>query len=161
MKSRLTLYIRDMQRQRNDEPAAKPSLRPKTRGDCVERRRPCPFVGCRHHLFMEVTPAGSIKMPFGPSEDALFEMAETCSLDVADRGDHDMNRIGQYLGVTAARVQQEVADALKKLRTYAEEERIRFQDLVGATEDGHESALEMAMHDYQAPVAEPESGDNV
>jgi len=41
--------------------------RPTTRGDCGQEARPCPWVGCRHHLLIEVaqshgtratTPAG-------------------------------------------------------------------------------------------------------
>jgi hypothetical protein len=41
--------------------------RPTTRGDCDQEARPCPWVGCRHHLLLEVaeskgaqrsTPAG-------------------------------------------------------------------------------------------------------
>lgn len=27
--------------------------RPRTRGDCLEEARPCPWVGCRHHLLLE------------------------------------------------------------------------------------------------------------
>lgn len=45
-------------------------------------------------------------------------MPETCSLDVADRGEHDMTRMAEYLNVTPARVQQEVSNALHKLRIY-------------------------------------------
>lgn len=28
--------------------------RPRTRGDCLAEARPCPWVGCRHHLLLEV-----------------------------------------------------------------------------------------------------------
>lgn len=28
--------------------------RPRTRGDCFRLPRPCPFVGCRHHLYLDV-----------------------------------------------------------------------------------------------------------
>lgn len=28
--------------------------RPRTRGECLEEARPCPWVGCRHHLLLEV-----------------------------------------------------------------------------------------------------------
>ena len=129
MKEKTTLFIRDIQRGAADaEPA--PSLRPRTRGDCSQRRRPCPFISCRHHLFIEVTPAGSIKMAFGDDIERLTQMEETCSLDVADRGEHDMNRIGRYLGVTPARIQQEVSQALAKLRSAATDQRLELNDML-------------------------------
>lgn len=28
--------------------------RPKTRADCLQEARPCPWVGCRHHLLLEI-----------------------------------------------------------------------------------------------------------
>lgn len=31
--------------------------RPKTRGECLAEARPCPWVGCRHHLLIEVAAA--------------------------------------------------------------------------------------------------------
>lgn len=39
--------------------------RPRTRGDCEGRPRPCPWVGCRHNLLIDVTPAGSIVLNAG------------------------------------------------------------------------------------------------
>ena len=36
--------------------------RPQTRSDCQGGPRPCPFVSCRHHLYLDVNPeTGSIK----------------------------------------------------------------------------------------------------
>jgi len=95
-----------------------PSWRPRSRQDCIQGPRPCPFVGCRHHLYLDFTPVGSVKFNFGHQEETLAQMPETCSLDVADRGEHDMTKIADYLNVTPARVQQEVASALHKLRMY-------------------------------------------
>lgn len=57
--------------------------RPKTRGDCVDGIRPCPFVGCKHHLYLDVTPSGSVKLNFPDLEPD--QMGETCALDIADR----------------------------------------------------------------------------
>lgn len=129
MKDRTTLFIRDLQRAHASDPET-PSLRPRTRGDCVSRLRPCPFISCRHHLFIEVMPSGSIKMAFGDGVDTLVSMAETCSLDVADRGEHDMGKIGRYLGVTPARIQQEVSQALAKLRAHADEQNVNLEDML-------------------------------
>ncbi|HUB07073.1 MAG TPA: DNA-binding protein, partial [Myxococcales bacterium] len=36
-------------------------LRPKTRADCVNGPRPCLFVSCKHHLYLDVNPnTGSV-----------------------------------------------------------------------------------------------------
>ncbi len=36
--------------------------RPKTRMQCSEEARPCPWVACKHHLYLDVNPeTGSIK----------------------------------------------------------------------------------------------------
>jgi hypothetical protein len=58
--------------------------RPQTRGDCVDGPRPCPFVSCRHHLYLDVNPRnGAIKHNFPELE--VWEMAATCALDIAER----------------------------------------------------------------------------
>lgn len=31
--------------------------RPKTRGDCLNEARPCPWFGCRHHMVLEIARA--------------------------------------------------------------------------------------------------------
>ena len=38
--------------------------RPRTRGDCKNLPRPCPFIGCRHNLWMDILPTScDIKPP--------------------------------------------------------------------------------------------------
>lgn len=78
--------------------------RPQTRGDCVGGFRPCPFVGCRHHLFLEVSPAHSL-CTHGKTQvadvEALAAMAETCSLDVADRGGIRLDEAARMSGFKA------------------------------------------------------------
>lgn len=32
--------------------------RPRTRAECLQEARPCPWVSCRHHLLLEVASAG-------------------------------------------------------------------------------------------------------
>jgi hypothetical protein len=39
--------------------------RPRTRGECRDAERPCPFVACKHHLYLDVNPeTGSLKLNF-------------------------------------------------------------------------------------------------
>lgn len=82
--------------------------RPKTRADCVYGPRPCPFVGCRHHLYLEATKAGSILINHPDIEPN--EMTVSCSLDLADDGPLSLGQVGAVLNVVRERVRQ-VQDA--------------------------------------------------
>ena len=86
---------------------------PVTRGECKTAERPCPWLGCSMHLATDVTPAGSLQLNF-PDLDA-DELTESCALDLADRGENDLDTIGQAMGVTRERVRQIEASALRKL----------------------------------------------
>jgi hypothetical protein len=88
--------------------------RPRTRGDCVGGARPCPFVSCRHHLYLDVNPAtGSIKLNF--PDLAPWDLVETCVLDVADRGGLVLDDVGEILNLTRERVRQLEVRALLRL----------------------------------------------
>ena len=78
--------------------------RPRTRGDCIDGPRPCPFVSCVHHLYLDVSPAGSIKLNFPARE--VHELTETCSLDVADRGGVTLEEVGALINITRERARQ-------------------------------------------------------
>ncbi len=89
--------------------------RPRLRSDCLDMPRPCPFVSCRHHLYLEVNEdTGSIKLNF-PDTD-LQELPETCALDVADRGGVTLEEIGEILNLTRERIRQVEAKGLERLR---------------------------------------------
>lgn len=83
--------------------------RPRTRGDCATGPRPCPFVGCRHHLALEVKENGSLLIV-----DGFAFRGHTCSLDVADRGEHTLDVVGQLLNLTRQRVGQLERKGLEK-----------------------------------------------
>jgi hypothetical protein len=86
---------------------------PKTRGECVGGARPCPMVSCRHNLFLEVTETGGIKFTFPDTE--VWEMRESCALDVADRGDHTLQEVAFALNLTRERIRQLEVRGLLKL----------------------------------------------
>lgn len=89
--------------------------RPRTRGECADGPRPCPWVGCRHHLYMDVSEVtGSITVNRPGVE--LEDLAETCSLDVADRTELKLAEVGVLMDVTRERVRQIEARALVKLQ---------------------------------------------
>lgn len=103
--------------------------KPKTRGQCIDGPRPCPYVSCKQHLFMDISSkTGAIKMNF-PDLD-LWEMGESCALDVADRGGTTLEDVGAIMNLTRERIRQVEVRALAKLeavndmnslRDYAEE----------------------------------------
>lgn len=89
------------------------NTRPKTRGECKDGPRPCPWVGCRHHLALEVTPAGRVQHVH-PGVD-LEDLEHTCSLDVADDRPQSLHEIGRLLNMSRERVRQIEARLLGEL----------------------------------------------
>jgi hypothetical protein len=87
---------------------------PRRRDDCVEGARPCPFVSCKHHLYLDVSArTGAIKINF-PDLD-VWEMSETCALDVADRGGTTLEEVGAIMNLTRERIRQVEVKGLAKL----------------------------------------------
>ena len=89
--------------------------RPGERSECRGLERPCPFVSCKHHLYLDVNPeTGSIKLNFPDLE--VWEMKETCSLDVADKGGITLEEVGEILNLTRERIRQVEVRGLLKLK---------------------------------------------
>lgn len=94
--------------------------RPRTRGDCRDGLRPCPFVGCKYHLYLDVNPdTHSIKKNF-PHKD-VWELDDTCALDVAERGGLTLEEVGELLNLTRERIRQMEAVGVKRLSMNIEE----------------------------------------
>ncbi len=90
-------------------------IRPRQREDCKTAERPCPYVTCKYHLYLDVNPeTGSIKVNFPELE--VWEMPETCALDVADRGGITLEDVGELLNLTRERIRQVEVLGLEKLR---------------------------------------------
>ena len=89
--------------------------RPKTRGDCRDVMRPCPWVACKHHLYLDINPeTGSIKINFPNLEP--WELQHTCSLDVAERGGIVLEEVGEILNLTRERIRQVEVRGLLKIK---------------------------------------------
>jgi hypothetical protein len=89
--------------------------RPVVRGECAGGQRPCPWASCKHHLYLSVNPeSGAITINFPDRE--LWEMTETCALDVAERGGITLEEVGMLTNVTRERVRQVETKALVQLR---------------------------------------------
>lgn len=88
--------------------------KPRTREECVDGPRPCPFVSCKHHLYIDVSPrTGAIKLNFPDLE--VWDMGESCALDVADRGGTTLEDVGAIMNLTRERIRQVEVKALAKL----------------------------------------------
>ena len=92
--------------------------RPKTRGECLQEQRPCPWVACKHHLYLDVDPStGSIKLNFPDLEP--WELEDTCALDVADRGGVTLEEAGDIMNLTRERIRQVEVRGLLRLKMEA------------------------------------------
>ncbi len=86
--------------------------------------RPCPFVSCKHHLYLDVSPrTGAIKLNFPDLE--VWEMKETCALDIADRGGTTLEDVGAIMNLTRERIRQVEVRALAKLEALKDMEALR------------------------------------
>lgn len=77
--------------------------RPRTRGDCANVPRPCPFVTCRHNLFTDVSKE-------------VFESRYSCSIDAAEDGAASLSEVAAIIGVSRERVRQIERRAFRKIR---------------------------------------------
>lgn len=79
--------------------------RPTTRGECRDAPRPCPWVACKHHLYLDINPeTGSIKINFPDVEP--WELVESCSLDIAERGGLVLEDVAVLTNLTRERIRQ-------------------------------------------------------
>src|SRR5690606_23138821 len=82
--------------------------------ECVDGPRPCPYISCKHHLYVDVSPrTGAIKLNFPDLE--VWELAESCALDIADRGGTTLEDVGAIMNLTRERIRQVEVKALAKL----------------------------------------------
>ncbi len=89
--------------------------RPRTRAECATAQRPCMFISCKHHLYLDVDQRGGSIRLNSPGKE-VWELDETCALDVADRGGASLEEIAELFGVSRQRVQQIERASLRKLR---------------------------------------------
>ncbi|HTJ17793.1 MAG TPA: sigma factor-like helix-turn-helix DNA-binding protein [Steroidobacteraceae bacterium] len=91
-----------------------PHSKPRLRSECVDGARPCPFVSCRYHLFLDVTRNGGLTLNYPDLEPD--QLLESCCLDVADRGGATLEIVGEVLNLTRERARQLEEILLERLR---------------------------------------------
>jgi len=111
--------------------------------DGINCQRPCPYVSCKHHLYVDVNDrTGGLKVSFphygveemsslsvetlaslGEAERAAIlerhgpgALQPSCALDVADHRDSTLEEVGKFMGVTRERIRQIESVALAKVK---------------------------------------------
>ncbi|MEN9578620.1 MAG: hypothetical protein RJA70_1629 [Pseudomonadota bacterium] len=99
-------------------------FKPHQRIECTNGPRPCPYISCKHHLYVDVSPrTGAIKLNFPDLE--VWEMGESCALDIADRGGTTLEDVGAIMNLTRERIRQVEVKALAKLEALREMDALR------------------------------------
>ena len=88
--------------------------RPKSRDECASVPRPCPFVGCRYNLYLDVRADGAMRLNF-PDRDP-WDMATSCALDMASDGPRTLDTIAAMMGISKERARQIEASALIRVQ---------------------------------------------
>lgn len=98
--------------------------KPRTRAECKGGPRPCPYISCKHHLYVDVSPrTGAIKLNFPDLE--VWELSESCALDIADHGGTTLEDVGAIMNLTRERIRQVEVKALAKLEALSDMETLR------------------------------------
>lgn len=90
--------------------------RPVTRADCASGPRPCPWAGCRYHLYLDVNSYGQLQI----SSVDIWDMEHTCALDVASLRAHTQAEVGKLLGLGESWVFKIERAAKRRLRVASE-----------------------------------------
>lgn len=99
--------------------------KPQTRGDCASGERPCAYVSCKYHLYLDVNPeTGSIKLNF-PHLD-VWELQDSCALDIAGRGGITLEEVGEIMNLTRERIRQVEVRGLLKLKEAGGEDLLSY-----------------------------------
>jgi hypothetical protein len=91
---------------------------PKTRDECRGLPRPCPYVGCKHHLWLRLQEEQPGNPQAGKQGETTFRPStmNTCALDIAEQGGASFDYIGEVFGMDPTRGRQIAQLGLEKLR---------------------------------------------
>jgi hypothetical protein len=122
--------------------------KPRTRLECAEGPRPCPFVSCKHHLYIDVSArTGAIKLNFPDLE--VWDLGESCALDVADRGGTTLEDVGAIMNLTRERIRQVEVKALAKLE--ALRDMLALRDYIDEGPVGKRRLPRLSKQDLKGP----------
>ena len=121
-----------------DEAVLRDSKRPQTRADCLpggcNEARPCPWLGCRYHIGVEIAPSFNPETGDPAWVRHLLEWDEdggpSCALDVADQGARMPTEVGVILGLTKQGAVFVVKEALQSLERASADAGLEHADLL-------------------------------
>ncbi|HEY3495555.1 MAG TPA: sigma factor-like helix-turn-helix DNA-binding protein [Polyangiaceae bacterium] len=130
--------------------------KPRSRAECTEGPRPCPYVSCKHHLYIDVSArTGAIKLNFPDLE--VWDLGESCALDVADRGGTTLEDVGAIMNLTRERIRQVEVKALAKLEALRDMSALR--DFVDEGPVGKRRLPRLSKQDLAGPAFREEDED--
>lgn len=92
--------------------------RPRTRSECAQIPRPCPFVSCVWNTYLDLLDDGTVVLNWGRCEPDAMEAWGSCVLDIADDGGISDEAMARVLGLTVKEAGALCDGALRKLRHY-------------------------------------------
>jgi hypothetical protein len=116
--ARLKAEVRAEPELEEPSPAELEALRPRERSDCERVPRPCPFVGCRYHLYLEVKGNGSVVFSQPGLDPTELPERASCVLDLVEDHPDGMTlaAVGTLYRMGRERVRQIEAGARRALR---------------------------------------------
>jgi hypothetical protein len=91
------------------------NTRPKTRNDCKGIHRPCPWVGCKYNMFIDIGRNGRIIYNNTYKSPLDMPCDKSCLLDIVEKyGGQTLDAIGDMISVSRERVRQIEAKAIEK-----------------------------------------------
>ena len=119
-----TVKVCEMKRQNAAEGPSLPkgwAMMPKTFGDCLpwllQEKKPCPFIRCRHHGWMDLTATGSMHLNYPGWEPHELSPEQSCTLLMATiEGEHTLDEVSKTQNCTKERIRQIEEEAMKKAR---------------------------------------------
>lgn len=130
--------------------------KPRARIECLDGPRPCPFVSCKYHLYIDVSPrTGAIKLNFPDLE--VWDLGESCALDVADRGGTTLEDVGAIMNLTRERIRQVEVKALAKLE--ALRDMMALRDYVDEGPVGKRRLPKLSKEDAADPIVDSDDED--
>lgn len=84
--------------------------KPKIRKDCENSERPCLYISCRYNLYLEEN-NGNVKT----NSKNPHNLKESCTLDVAAKGENTLEFIADLFGLTRERIRQIEERAIAKI----------------------------------------------
>ncbi len=102
---------------------------PRRRSDCLKRRKPCPWVRCKHHFMWLMWDKLRDKSDHEIA-DCITKMKSSCVLDMVDKyREMTLEQVGQVLNLTRERIRQIEEKAITRVRKPTKERAPILEDL--------------------------------